>query len=261
VTTSPQADAYVISYPKSGRTWLRILLAKALSLHYQINTKQLLDTAAVTAAAGVLRTDFHHDGSELREDLDYTSLPQDKDAYRTKRVVFLVRDPRDVLVSAYFEAMKRSFLFDGRVVFHGSLSEFVHSPAFGVRKLAAFYDIWARNQTVPTKFLLIRYEQLCAQPREVLREVLRFVSAEAVDQAHIAEAVTYASFANMRRLERANVFCDPRLQPGRPSDPESYKVRRGRVGGYVDYLSGADLAYIDREVAARGSPLLGPRAA
>jgi hypothetical protein len=257
MTAPPRADAYVISYPKSGRTWLRLLLAKALSVHYGLAETDLLDTSTLTEAAGLLRTDFVHDETELRADRDYTSLSEDKQVYSDKAVIFLARDPRDVLVSAYFEATRRSFLFDGTPVeFDGSLSEFVRSPVFGVRKLAAFYDIWARSQGTPRRFLLIRYEHLCAQPREVLCEVLRFVGAGAVGQEHVAEAVAYASFANLRSLERANVFHDPRLQPGDPSDPESYKVRRGRVGGYVDYLSQADIAYIDREVALRASPLM-----
>jgi hypothetical protein len=257
MTAPPQADAYIISYPKSGRTWLRLLIAKALSLGAEVNDEQLLDTPGVTEAAGVLRTDFHHDESELRKDLDYRSLSDDKRGYRHKSVLFLARDPRDVLVSAYFEATKRSFLFDGNPVgFDGSLSTFVRSPVFGARKLAAFYDIWARSQAVPERFLLIGYEQLHVQPQEVLREVLRFVGATGVGLDQIGEAIAYASFANMRRLEQANVFQDPRLQPGDPNELESYKVRRGRVGGYVDYLSEADRAYIEREFALRDLPLI-----
>jgi hypothetical protein len=255
MTAPPRAAAYVISYPKSGRTWLRVLLGKALCLHYGLGPELLLDTPTLTDAAGVLRTDFHHDASELRDDLDYMTLPEDKRVYRGKDVVFLARDPRDVLVSSYFEATRRSFLFDGKPVgFDGSLADFVRSPVFGARKVAAFYDIWARNQRVPKNFLLIRYEQLHAEPQELLGEVLRFLGAGAVEQEHIAQAVSYAGFDNMRRLERANAFHDPRLRPGDPREPESYKVRRGIAGGYVDYLAQEDIAYIDRELALRSSP-------
>jgi hypothetical protein len=251
----PTADAYVVSYPKSGRTWLRVLIGKALCLHRGLDTDGLLDTPGLTDAAGVPRVDFHHDGSEIRGDLDHTSLPQDKRVYRGKKMVLLARDPRDLLVSSYFEATRRSFLFGGKPIeFDGSLSEFVRSPVFGARKVAAFYEGWARSQAVPKDFLLIHYEWLQAAPRRVLRDVLRFLGAGAVRQEHIVEAVAYASFDNMRRLERANAFRDPRLQPGDPREPESYKVRRGIVGGYVDYLSQADVSYIDRELALRGSP-------
>jgi hypothetical protein len=34
------------------------------------------------------------------------------------------------------------------------------------------------------------------------------------------------------------------LQPGDARDPESFKVRRGKIGGYIDYLEQEDMAYV-----------------
>ena len=34
-----------------------------------------------------------------------------------------------------------------------------------------------------------------------------------------------------------------RLTPRDKGDPETYKVRRGKIGGYVDYLSPDDVAF------------------
>lgn len=42
------AEAFIISYPKTGRTWLRVMLGKALILKYQLNNKMLLDTFNLT---------------------------------------------------------------------------------------------------------------------------------------------------------------------------------------------------------------------
>ena len=53
------------------------------------------------------------------------------------------------------------------------------------------------------------------------------------------------SFANMRNLEATNAFDNPRLRPPEDGDPESFKVRRGKVGGFIDYLSVDDLKYVD----------------
>jgi hypothetical protein len=249
------ADACIISYPKSGRTWLRVLLGMALCREFGVDSEVLLDTPALTDGVGLLRTHFHHDGSDIRAGLDYASLPADKRAYRDKIVIFLARDPRDVLVSSYFEATRRSFVFqEAPVWFDGSLSEFVCSPVFGAKKIAAFYEIWARNEAVPRSFLLIRYEQLHAAPQEVVSTVLRSLGARDVREESISDAVKYARFENMRRLERSNAFQFPGLRPGDASDPESYKVRRGRVGGFVDYLSPADVAHIDCEFALRRAP-------
>jgi Sulfotransferase domain len=249
--------ALIISYPKSGRTWLRVLLGRSLCLHAGLPAQLLLDTAVLTSVAGAIRTDFDHDGSSLREPLEYTSLPDDKRAYRDKKIIFLARDVRDVLVSSFYEAVKRSLVFERQSCsFDGTLAEFVRSPVFGARKVAAFYEIWARNQTVPKEFLLIRYEQLHRDPEEVLSKVLRFIGADHVEERHRAAAVAYASFENMRELERADAFNDPCLRPGNVTDPDSYKVRRGVVGGYVGHLSADDLAYIEQELRRRGFPLV-----
>ncbi len=250
-----EPDVHIVSYPKSGRTWLRVLLGRALSLQAGLGLDALLDTPAVTTAAGALRTDFDHDGTNLREPVGYTALSEDKRAYRDKKVVFLARDVRDVLVSSYYEATRRSLVFERHPCwFGGTMAELVRSPVFGARKVAAFYEIWSRSRSVPQDFLLIRYEHLHVAPEEALASVLRFIGAGAVEQQHLAAAVGYASFESMRELERTNAFGDPRLRPGDVSDTDSYKVRRGAVGGYVDYLSDADVAYVDRELRRRGSP-------
>jgi hypothetical protein len=50
-------------------------------------------------------------------------------------------------------------------------------------------------------------------------------------------AVDYGSFMNMRAMERGDTLQTGVLRPGNPDDPESYKTRRGIVGGFRDYLS------------------------
>jgi hypothetical protein len=231
------------------------MLGKALCLASEVTAQSLLDTPVVTSAAGAICTDFDHDGSGLREPLDYASLPEDKRAYRDKKVIFLARDVRDVLVSSYYETVKRSCVFEQEPCwFRGTLADFVRSPMFGARKVAAFYEIWARNRTVPEDFLLIHYEQLHREPHEVLSKVLPFIGADHVEPSHRAAAIAYAGFENMRELERANAFDDPRLRPGNVADPDSYKVRRGVVGGYSQHLSPEDLAYIEQELRRRGFP-------
>jgi hypothetical protein len=53
----------------------------------------------------------------------------------------------------------------------------------------------------------------------------------------------------MHGLEASGGASSHRLRPGDASDPESFKVRRGVVGGYRDYLSPSDLAYIEARMA------------
>ena len=68
----------------------------------------------------------------------------------------------------------------------------------------------------------------------------------------------YGSFKNMRRKEQEEHIASGKLQPGAYVDEESYKVRRGKVGGYVDYLDNNDLEYVNSVIDELGCPLFLP---
>ena len=56
-------------------------------------------------------------------------------------------------------------------------------------------------------------------------------------------ALDFSEFGNMQKLEAAGVFNSKILQARDIRDPESFKVRRGKIGGYEDYLSAEDRQY------------------
>jgi hypothetical protein len=80
-----------------------------------------------------------------------------------------------------------------------------------------------------------------------------------LDPAALSRAVAISSFENMRLLEAGTkdaqgteLVADLNTEALRPkdaSDPDSYKVRRGKVGGFADYLAAADIEYLDSVVA------------
>jgi alcohol sulfotransferase len=63
----------------------------------------------------------------------------------------------------------------------------------------------------------------------------------------------------MKQLEQRAAFgsADRRIVPGQAGNPDSFKVRRGKVGGYRDYLSDAQVAELDGLVATRLSSVFG----
>jgi hypothetical protein len=52
----------------------------------------------------------------------------------------------------------------------------------------------------------------------------------------------------MQKLEAAGAFDSKILHPGDVRDPESFKVRRGKIGGYCEYLSAEDQKYAADEL-------------
>jgi hypothetical protein len=50
----------------------------------------------------------------------------------------------------------------------------------------------------------------------------------------------------MKQAELNNTYESVRLRPGNVDDPESFKLRKGKINGYVDYLTEDDITYIDK---------------
>lgn len=192
-------DCYVISFPKCGRTWIRVMLAKALALHF----KDPGDLAIHLDPMRVMRVgsgkgpgiQFKHDGSSYVETMITGQTRRNYQKYKGKKVIFLVRDPRDVMVSYYFHLTRRR-----RGAYKESQSEFIRDPLLGVGKLLEFMNGWYEHRKVPSDFLLVRYEDLHQDPAGELRKVMEFLGLDDVSDEAISKAVEYSEFENMRRM-------------------------------------------------------------
>ena len=239
------ADVYVLSYPKAGRTWLRAIVGKVLVDRHGFSERRMLDTQALTRLARIPVIGFDHDGSAMRYHIRWQDMPTDRDAYAGKRVLLMGRDVRDNLVSAYLQATRRNGDWGEPI------SPFLRHDCFGVDKILTFHRIWSANKHVPAQFLFVRYEDLHRDTAGTLARVLPFLGI-AADAGAIAAAIEYCRFDNLRQAEVEQRFRGSALVPGRVDDLESYKVRKGKVGNYTEYLSQDDIAYVDAAVAERG---------
>ncbi len=244
------AEVVIVSFPKSGRTWLRLLIGKALCEHCGLPDSRMLDTLSLSREAGLRPTVFSHDGASNTEARHMRRLRGDKSEYENKHVVFLRRDPRDVVVSCFFQASRR------RDLFSGDLSDFLRDPHYGIDKILRYYNVWYRAREVPTSFALISYEALHARPVASLRIALDAMGCGPLPDVVLEKSVSFGQFENMRRMESEGRFESSRMTPGHAGDPESFKVRKGEVGGHRDYLSEADQAYVDARLAQVECPLL-----
>ena len=125
------------------------------------------------------------------------------------------------------------------------LDEFVRHQ---VPEIVAFLTRHLRQGSLHA-IRLVKYEDLHADPHRALRDLLGFAGLDFSDE-EIADAVQFASFENLRKLEQSSFFLGDRLRATDPEDPNSYKVRQGRVGGYREALQPATLAEMERYVAA-----------
>ena len=94
-------------------------------------------------------------------------------------------------------------------------------------------------------FTLVRYEALRGSPAEHFRDLLAVLGEPSPDANIFREALEFSRFENMQKLEAAGAFDSNILHPGDVRDPESFKVRRGKVGGYREYLSAEDQQFAE----------------
>ncbi len=259
-------DVYLLSYPKCGRTWVTLQLGRAISQHYGLELPNLLKLSSFgEQVPEVPHIRLTHDDQPHRKRPHELSTTREKLA--GKKVILLVRDPRDVIVSYYHHKSRRErdrdfWWFQGKRKqthsrFQGTLAEFLEVEIGGFDTLLRYYNVWEQVRRTPAAFLLLRYEDMQADPAAQLRRVLDFVGLSAVSDAVVKEAVEYASFRNMQKIESGQEVKSFKLKAGDVNDPDSYKVRRGKVGGYRDELTPAQIVQLERKMAASLSPFFG----
>jgi hypothetical protein len=128
----------------------------------------------------------------------------------------------------------------------------------GLPRIIDFMNLWASERERVRDLLIVRYEDLRADTAGEFARIVRFLGAPE-DAAAIRGAVEYASVENMRKLEQKRVFwlAGGRMTPRDSANPDSYKVRRAKVGGYRDYFDDEEVARIDAMVRAKLSPVYG----
>ena len=102
-------------------------------------------------------------------------------------------------------------------------------------------------------FMPVSYENLTVTPREVVRRILEFIDIDCSDEV-LHKAVDYADFGNMKKIEASGEGNLIQKYHGtfgerhQANDPESLRVRKGKIGGYVDYLSDVDIEYVNERI-------------
>jgi hypothetical protein len=247
-TKLARAKVCLVSYPTSGGMWLRALIGKALCEKYRLDERLIFRERSLTKCAGVLRTLCTHGDANVTEDKHYKDLETNLAQYKSKRVILLIRDPRDVVVSCYLHASGSK----GR--YNGSISDFVRSDHHGIRKIVTFYKIWHTNRHVPEVFLPIRYDDLATDPGTALRRALALIDAQQYSDEIINTAVDYCNCDRLKTMEREGHIDGAELRPGNDADRERYEDYRARGRGYIDYLNQEDQEYVTGVIDELGGP-------
>jgi len=239
-----KADGFIVSYIKSGRTWFRFILANYFNEIFDLGVQVDFHSIFAIIPNYLLNTKQGWGAYRFADRpqvpfLVVSHLPYRPLLFGARDILFVLRDPRDVMVSAYFHKTRHAGLFNG------DIDTFLRDPEHGLPDYVRYFNGWAEAFDRHRHFV-IAYERLSADTMSLLKDVLTFLGVE-VDDAALARALSASSFEAMRAIE---------LRSGHPvhqydrSKVDSLRVRRGKIGGFRDYLDDQQIAYIG-EVCAR----------
>jgi hypothetical protein len=201
---------YLIAYPKSGNTWMRVLLANML------NDKPDLDIA------------FHNVGdfipdSHIPEQRKYVTNPDShfnslpihlikshdgyKGFYRGKKVIYLVRNGAKVIPSFFHyinarKAVKVSY----EDILNGRAS---HSFGSWFKHVSSWLDRKTEN------ILVVEYEKLRKNTETELQRIGEFLGLN-LNKEKLQLAIKKSDFGNMKELEsKYGYFNDTRTEKGK----------------------------------------------
>lgn len=251
-----EADAIILSMAKSGRTWLNAMLSHYYHLTAGAPPDQLLNAENFRRRGLRIPSVCFSHGREIE---DQSKL---QERLRKIPVVFLYRDPRDVAVSMYFQRIPRKHAIGRDTLVFGQemptqLSAEVLFEPLWLPFILDFMNTWRNRLVRFDRVLFIRYEDMRLDPASALTRILSFIDARPVTAEAVQKAVEFASFENLRRLEQSGYFSGGRLGGGRSGEESTWKVRRGKIGGFADYFTPAEVERINAYVSANLDPSFG----
>jgi len=243
-----EPEIFVISYPKSGRTWHRLLVGSYLAKKNNVDIRDALHTEKLTQKLHLPVLGYRHNGADF---LDPWPAHDDRVAdpalWQGKRVIFLVRDLKDVLASSYFHAKYRSKTFEGEI------GAFIRDPRTGAEKILTAWNRWHATRKLAQASIVQTYEAMHANAAGCLAQALDFAGYGPVDADVVAQSVHFCQSDNMRSMEKENFFKTATLR-NKAASANSAKVRAARIGDHVNHLDAADIAYVDALEQRLGNP-------
>jgi hypothetical protein len=256
-----KADCVIVSFGKSGRTWLRVMLSRFYQLKHGLPEYNLIVFDNLQAKNRDIPLIFFTHDNYLK---DFVGNADSKKDYYQKKVVLLVRDPRDVVVSQYFQWKFRMNSWKKRLnkyPAHGSdISEyeFAMDQNQGLPKIVDFLNLWAKEAGKIDQLLVVRYEDMRRDTAGVLGQILDFIGTPATPE-ETQDVVNFSSMENMKKMEQKRTFrfSGTRMAPGDRKNPDSFKVRRGKVGGFSDYFDEDQVNTIEQLLQQTLQPVYG----
>ncbi len=214
-------DVFIAGYPKSGNTWFQLI---TVGLLYGFNPELVPDSVIQD-----LVPDMHFKSFYRRYSTPMFFKTHNPPFPEYKKVVYLLRDGRDAVVSYYHHTRD---LYRQEIDF----VEFVEQYNIFSLKWHEHVNVWLSNP-YKSEMLVIKYEDLKQNGLRTL---------EQRSKEHLQTVIHETDFEKMRDREKKLGWDDPNWPEDKPF------IRRGVVGSYKDEFPKAAL---DKFLAQSGETL------
>ena len=210
------AKMVIVSYPKSGRTWLKVLL----EWYREFNGVPMPQIEWTHLGYG------HDNAVEVNKFfLRHRDVPR----------VLLTRDLADSLVSYYHDDMFRN---PSRLIGCSDINEYVTEHVTHIK------EFYRKADTINYHYQL-SYEEMHSNTEETVAPIIELLMGE-VDHAALKKAVQECEFSNLQRSERSGKV-DMRVSKAHMSRG-FYKTRKGKVGSAKEELNSDTYEWLQKEI-------------
>ena len=226
-------DVFITSYPRSGNTWTRFLIGNLIHQEEEVT---------FISVERLVPDMYKHSDRVLRQ-LPRPRVVKSHECFdpRYRKVIYIVRDPRDCAVSNYHWELKLRSVKEGYPI-----EDFVPrwmNPDFWPR-IGSWGDhvsSWLATRKGKEGFMLMRYEDLKENPQRELTRVAEFVGMDASPE-RVKRAIDLSSAENMRKIEKKQSGKWVATTLTRQDKPF---VRNATSGGWKTVLPEKTVAYIE----------------
>lgn len=234
-------DIYIVSYPRSGTTWLQMIL-------YQLTTSGDMNFTHISQYIPFL------DRARLRgRNLENLPSPRIfKTHLQLRRVmswpgkyIYVAREGKDVLISYY--NFYRDYLD-----FCGSFEEFFVLFLRGTVQYGSWFNHVkdARTHLGENNVLFLDYEDLVTDFDNILNVITQFLGCD-ISEEKRASVISHCSFEFMRQHESKFDHATELLWEKTQELSAGSFIRKGEVGGWRAQLTSAqERAFIDASMQA-----------
>ena len=270
-------DVFIATFPKSGTTWMQQVVCMLSGEPAEVDLQMrapYVEAALATCVFSLPRLRRLPSPRIFKTHAAWAELPLAGCSGATTlppgaKVVVVVRDPRDVMVSLYYHS--RSIK---GISYEGSWDEWFDEFLAGTAPLPMAASSggggggggggsggggssndwfehtvgwWRVAQASPDGVLWVRYEALLRDPMAEVRRVARFVApAVANDEARLRLIVSASSFGEMKQRHES----DPENEALRNAGEHGH-FRKGQAGDWRNHMSEAQAARFETVLRSR----------